>query len=154
MNLHSEECIRLESKIAEQEQTIQTLREHNAELEAHIKNAMDIGRGLRDAELGFTVPFEIVEGQVPVTYIRKSDLAEIKAERDRALSELAQVKKDTKRLDWVEENLDDVTVTRDLSAGVHWEITYCSTESGCQIEKRRTSFREAIDAARADNFNK
>jgi hypothetical protein len=56
---------------------------------------------------------------------------------------------DTEDLDWAEDNLDDVTVTRDVKRGVNWEITYCSNESGCQIETKRKTLRAAIRAARS-----
>lgn len=69
------------------------LRSQLAEAQTHIKNAVDIGRGLRDAELGFIVPFEIVESGQPFTYIRKSDLTAIKQERDKALSDLQEARK-------------------------------------------------------------
>src|SRR6185295_19010012 len=61
------------------------------------------------------------------------------------LDECEDLRRDKERLDWCEENIDDVTVLRDIQRGVKWEITYCADESGCQVENKEPTFREAID---------
>jgi hypothetical protein len=50
---------------------------------------------------------------------------------------------DQQILNWIEENADEIVVTRDLSAGVRVTLSYCAASTGCQVEAQAGSLRAA-----------
>ena len=51
-------------------------------------------------------------------------------------------------LEWIEERADEITVTRDLGTGPAWNISFCSSQTGCQVETGRyPTLRDALEAA-------
>jgi len=47
-------------------------------------------------------------------------------------------------LEWIEKRVDDITIRRDVSAGVKVEVSACSSRSGCPIEKQGNSVRQVV----------
>ena len=83
---------------------------------------------------------------------RKEALATIAEWRQRAEDaerELAEARKDTERLDWLESDLDNLEVLRDRTRGITVNLDYCARQSGCPVDESGGSIREVVDAARA-----
>ncbi len=80
-----------------------------------------------------------------MTKLRRKDL---KAKtKDDLADMILRMLDDTQRIDWLQENIDEIFVTRDLAAGVTFRLTYCSKESGCQVEAVGSELRKLLTDA-------
>ena len=73
-----------------------------------------------------------------------------KSKHELALMILDGFLADTDRVDWMEANVDDLSVTRDLTAGARFRVAYCARASGCPVAAVGDSLRVAVDLARKD----
>lgn len=54
---------------------------------------------------------------------------------------------DTKIVTWLEQNLDELVINRDVTKGVTVYLSFCSSKSGCQVEFNDISIRKVIEKA-------
>ncbi|HLZ39425.1 MAG TPA: hypothetical protein VKQ11_00590 [Candidatus Sulfotelmatobacter sp.] len=67
------------------------------------------------------------------------------ADQTALINAIMERQEDTRRLDWLDANLDELVVHRDLTKGVTHELTFCSPESGCPVEKSARTLRDLVD---------
>jgi hypothetical protein len=55
---------------------------------------------------------------------------------------------DTEIVNWLEGNLDDLTVLRNVSARKRVQLSFCHPATGCLVEIKGKTIREAVETAR------